>query len=714
VILSICFLARRVATNGARLNLRDFRKIVDQRPAGLIPFKGDPAALYAYAGLESQGSYQSRAVCDALIERIRNAFTSGHGEVWNTCKKLKTDLIREHVIKHVALDPYFEVLSHIENAVRAGASTSSEIVGDWTAAVQATQDHLEISNFRTVEHRRIYARDFAVAEAANFLDQQGYDVRLEPGFIALEKRADRSLRRKIEKLITQVGAVQVITRIFREISPFYDQDLQRYHLVPHMSVLGGGTPQVPWGYLLQLAVKHVNADSHEGRREFNEYWPKLLNLVTCYAAVVDVQPYYPPALRTFDSHSLIDFFREQALYDSMFRFPQLRASDILRLCRGALSFIDFAEQTPAGWTLNQAFELISFMIDPIRDVRGPIAMAESEFRRALPHLPESTLTLLLRDVFAHPIEGPNQRFSHPTDAPTLGDRLNGPDFYLKPLVRRPDNSYLIADRSACGWGYLEALLSALRPYDKQFDDKVGLAIEGFLHQKLLSHGVPTVSGDYDVTDAHGECDVVAETPQTVIFMELKKKTLTRRARAGVDADLLLDLAGSLLAALAQAGWHEVRLSKLGSLQLVRNGNSQMLSLDERSIEKIAVGMMDFGSFQDRPMLEKFMETTLNLTFGSPDPLYDKKFRAINDALQEIRDQYNLAHQGGAEIRQPFFNCWFVSVPQLLVLLDVVTDADSFRKALWSCRHMTTGTSDLYFEISNMRRLASNSETTAQG
>jgi hypothetical protein len=95
-------------------------------------------------------------------------------------------------------------------------------------------------------------------------------------------------------------------------------------------------------------------------------------------------------------------------------------------------------------------------------------------------------------------------------------------------------------------------------------------------------------------------------------------------------------------------------------------------------------------------------------------LYDKKFKTINDALQEIRDQYNLAHQGDAVIPQPFFNCWFVSIPQLLVLLDGVTDADSFRKALWSCRHMTTGTSDLYFEISNMRRLASNSETTTQG
>ena len=107
-----------------------------------------------------------------------------------------------------------------------------------------------------------------------------------------------------------------------------------------------------------------------------------------------------------------------------------------------------------------------------------------------------------------------------------------------------------------------------------------------------------------------------------------------------------------------------------------------------------------------------METNLNANFGSSDPSYDKKFGAINEALQEIRDQYTLAHQGEAEIRQPFFNCWFMSVPQILAILDGVTDADGFRRSLWNCRHMTTGTSDLYFEISKMRRLGLNHDNSA--
>ena len=255
----------------------------------------------------------------------------------------------------------------------------------------------------------------------------------------------------------------------------------------------------------------------------------------------------------------------------------------------------------------------------------------------------------------------------------------------------------------CGWGYVEALLTALRPLDPHLDRKVGPAMEKFVEAEFTSHGVEVFSGDYD-EGGHGECDIAVPTPEVLFFLELKKKTLTRRARAGSDAELLLDLAGSLLEAHAQAGWHELRITRAGFLDLMRNGNTHRLSLDGRSIEKIALGMLDFGSFQDRTVLKQFLEATLNANFGSSNPAYDTKFKKLNAGLEEIREQYKTAHAGKAKIINPFFNCWFISIPQLLIILDEVSDPKTFRATLWSYRHMVTGTSDLYFEMSNMRRM----------
>lgn len=694
------------------MDLQTFRQIVDKTSAQIVDCQGDPERLYSYAGLDFQTSYQLSNVSEALYGRIRNALARDNKRAWNTCRSLETDLIREHVIFGVSLEPYFDVLNCLRDGLNTMESRAENLTDNWEEAIQAARDKIEISNFIMSDHRRLYAREFAVAEAAKYLMQQGYGVRLEPGLIILEEGAEESLVADIQKIVIQLGGLNVARRIFAEISSAYDAGIQRYQIVPHVSMTGGGLPQVPWGYLLQLAVKHI-----EGKKpylELDRHWSRLLTLITNYAAVVDVQPYSPSAWANFDAKGLIKHLQEQALYDSMFRFLQLRSSDVLRLCRGALDFVDGEARTPDGWTLNEAFEVIGLLIDATRNVRGPVIVAESEVRRALPHIAKNVIATILRDVLAHPLEGPNCGFSRPTDAPTPSDKSKGADFYLKPLILRPGNRYLIVDGSMCGWGYIEALLTALRSGDKKLEDKVGLSIERFIEKEFSSHGVPTLCGDYDINGEHGECDLVAMTPQTLLFFELKKKSLTRRARAGSDGDLLLDLAGSLLAAQAQAGWHELRLKKYGSLALNYNGETKQLLLDDRGIEKIALGMLDFGSFQDRILLKHFLEATLSVTFSSPDPLYDKRFGAINESLQEIREQYSSAHQGKAEVHQPFFNCWFISIPQLLILLDRVTDANSFRSAIWSCRHFTSGTSDFYYEISQMRRLVADSESSQAG
>lgn len=675
------------------MDLNTFRKIVDRMPAGITDYKDDPARLYAYAGLNFDEPHQVNAVGDALDARIRTAFKGGGRTAAGLCRGLQTDLIREHVILNAPLDPYYNLLGRIRDALKLLPDTG-EIDSDWDAAIKGARDGVEMCNLPTNDLRRPHAREFAVADAAKALKQAGYSIRLEPGLIALEIAAEKSLVSAIEKLIAQIGGLNIARKIFEQITPTYDADLGRYQLVPSISLTGGGQPQIPWGYLLHLAIKHI--DGIKPYSDLQAHWPLLLSLATAYAAVVDVQPYYPTVWGSLDAKGLLKYLQEQAIYDSMFRFPQLRASDVLKICRGALTFVNMDMTIADGCKLSEIFDVIGYLVDPIRDARGPVAIDERAVKRALPRIHKKAITTIFRDVLSHSVDGANQSFSLPTDTP-------GADFYLKPLIRRQDNRYLIVDRSMCGWGYVEALFSALRSTIKEFDNQVGTAMERFVEAELSSRGVPVLSGEYD-EDGHGECDIAAETPQTVVFIELKKKALTRRARAGSDAHLLLDLAGSLLDAQVQAGWHELRITHAGALNLVRNGQTRCLSLDSRGIEKIALGMLDFGSFQDRVVLKQFLEATLNVNFGSHDPVYAKRFKAINDALQEIRKQYSATHAGKVEVHQPFFNCWFMSIPQFLILLDEVTDAETFRSALWSCRHIVTGTSDLYFEIANMRRM----------
>lgn len=691
------------------MDLNKFRQIVDGAAPGIAACDGNLQQLYDYVGLEQGSNYMVSAVSDALYARIKGCFASGHATVWRKCKSLRTDLIREHVLSGAALDPYFEVLDHLQDAIRVAGDSRAPIEGDWEQAIQSAFDHVQTHGWGAMGRERVHARDFMVARAARVLRDAGFAIRLEPGLLRLEEASETTLIAAIEGLVATMGGLNVARRIFETISPDYDVEQQRYHIVRRTSQTGAGQPHMPWGYLIQLAAKHLS-----GRKPYintDDQWRRLCDLSQVFAAVIDVQAYTPTFYSTMNATALMPYLQEMAVYDTLFRIPQMRPRDVLRVARGIFDWFDMSAPTKAGWSVDQALEIIGYLLNPVRDVRGPITIDEADLRRACPQIPRNLLTKFLDDVLSDPPVGTNLNFSRPTDAPIpenpdlkdAGQKDAGQDFFRRPLLHQSGRRFVLLDRSVCAPACLEALLSALRSETKNFDDKIGLAVERFLHAEFALHGVPTCGGEYDVGGEHGECDLVIEVPKTVILCEVKKKPLTRRAKAGSDAHLLLDLAGSLLLAQAQAGWHEVRLRRHGHLDLKRYGIVRRLELNEREIERVAVSLFDFGSFQDRILLKQFFETTMNAKFTPVDPGLNKKFDDINKALVEIREQVAALYVGQKEVRQPFFHCWYLSVPQVLVLLDNVTDGASFKSALWSCRHIVTGSSDFYFELSMMRQ-----------
>ncbi len=428
-----------------------------------------------------------------------------------------------------------------------------------------------------------------------------------------------------------------------------------------------------------------------------------------------MQPYAPSFYGRMDANAIVPHLQDMAIYDTLFRIPQMRPTDVVKIACGMFGWLDMSAPTKAGWSIDQVLEIISYLLNPARDVRGPIVLDEVDIRRACPKISRKIVTQILDEVLSHPPVGANRNFSRPTDAPipeTPEFKDRGHDFFLRPLLHQSGRRFILLDRSICAPACLEALLTPLRLEIKNLDESVGLAVERFLKAEFALHGVSIGGGDYDAGGERGECDLVIETPRTVIFFGIKKKTLTRRAKAGSDAHLLLDFAGSLLAAQAQAGWHEVRLRRYGHLNLKRNGITTPLELNGREIERMAVSLFDFGSFQDRIVLKQFLEATLNARFTPLAAYLNKNFNALNEALAEIREQVAALHPGKKEVNQPFFNCWFVSAPQLLVLLDGVTDDAGFKTALWSCRHIVTGSSDLYFDLSHMRRLRREADVEA--
>jgi Holliday junction resolvase-like predicted endonuclease len=690
-----------------------FRRTVDSAPDTIGAVRGDLEQLYCYVGLPVGSSLSLNEVTKELYRKIALAFTRGHTGVWHRCREMREELIQRHVIDGEPLDPYFSVLDNIQDAVRAGAEApAGDIEGCWDDAIRHAYDRVRIGDWSNGPHREpIHTREFEVARAAKRLQDRGYALSRSGHFISVEAASEARLVARLEELTAQVGGLNVARRMFSQLAPLYDAAQERFHLVNRPHTSGGGQPQIPFGYVLLLAAKYFLGT--KPIKNTDENWRELMLLATDYAAVSDVQEYVPSAFRSFDAFTLVPYLRTLALYDTLFRIQQIRGCDVEKIARGVLRGLDFDAKRGAGWSINDVLHISNALLDGSRTAHGPHRFDMARFGAVCPSLDQKTIATTFDEVLSHPSTGANQNFSKPTDAPTSGPggQEVGHTSYYRPLFSQDHKTFWLLDHSIAGIGCLESLLTQLRKHDKDFDGRLGTAIEDFLRAELAAHQIPSLTGSYVVDGEHGECDIVIEASDVVIFLEIKKKPWTRRAQAGMDAHVLLDLANSLLAAQTQAGWHEVRLRKRGFVELCVGGTVSRLELRGREVERIAVTLFDFGSFQDRILLKQFLEGTLNASFSSADPGLKKKFDELNELLGEIRTQISLLHPGATEIKQPFFHCWFLSVPQLLVLLDDVGSADEFKASLWKTRHMSTGSSDFYFDNAYMHGRISSSAAT---
>jgi len=694
------------------MDLKIFRQMVDQCGPGITVCQDDLAAMFTYVGLEPASAMTKRMVTDALHKKCGESFSSGHQSVWKRCKLMLDEMIQHHVIEGEPLEPYFSILTCLRDANRI-ASPSSDIVGDWPAAIRYACDSRNVFNLPVGGEiqERGYRKSFEPAKAAKRFLAAGVAIDRIDGELRFTPESEARVVAEIERRVASMGGVSVARRIFKAISPnHYDTAMERYHIGRISSPSGEGVPLPPIGYLLQLAAKHFNGK--KPLRNSTEDWTKLVQLATDYAAVLDVQTYGPVFF--WGGHDAVDFFqmlREIAVHDALFCIPQMRASDVIDISKGIFDGIDFTAEQSGSWTINEVFAIIARILDRSRDIRGPLWIGVDDLGRELPDISSDRIANVMARVLSHPASGPNQRFSKPTDAQNaiaFGPGSLADDFFKYPLINDGKGGYLLLDRSMCAPAFLEALINAMKPSfasPRLYSAKLGLGVEQCLKKKFASKGIETPSGKYHVYGEDGDCDLVVETEQVIFFIEVKKKSLTPMARAGSDVFVILDLARSALKAQVQAGWHELRIRRRGHLNLV-DGNDQVyqLNLSGRKIERIAVSLPDYGSFQDRNVLMGFLESNIGAQYSVSVSKYQNDFDELNELLNQFKEQENELRSMRGDQNFPFYNCWFLSLPQLLILLDDVSDAEAFKAAIWSTRGTTTGSLDFYREYSWMKNI----------
>lgn len=324
-----------------------------------------------------------------------------------------------------------------------------------------------------------------------------------------------------------------------------------------------------------------------------------------------------------------------------------------------------------------------------------------ELQQKLPEINRNTIKKIL-DIYSQPKFNVNKDFNLPTDIAHEGFA-----FSFKPLIMSNPNEYILMNHSWCSPSFYEAVVFELRQeYDKNIDNKIGFhGIEKIVKNELVSRGLTYGYGEYKVDknrfNTHrekGKCDVVIETNDTIIFIEIKKKPLIRKSQAGSAIDVFVDLSKSLIEAQLQLGWHEIIIRDKGYLELETDLGKKQVQLNGRAIERIALTLSDFGGLQDRTILFQILDLMLTTRFGVNREEDKTKLSEVHKKLDKLLEQQKkLIALGKKQNGFPFFNCWFLSLPQLLIILDDVNSNELFKNALWRTRHISTKSLNFYFE-----------------
>ena len=678
--------------------LGEVKRIIEDFDA-LYPPQDVGAAVEAI-GIATHGKGLSQW-SDLVHKRLGTLSAPDQYGVREHLRDLKTEVVYAHALFDQPLEPVLKALGAASSISAPPDTRKTAAPIDWTALIQAARVQSLLTQWYADNLDMHYPREFAVARAARRLADRGFPVEQERTQLCLAQQTNDRLIARLEELIGDLGGLNLLRELFRKAIATYDADSERYMIVRDTRVGRSRDPDFPWGYLIALSAKHVCR--RNSRRPANEVWQELIGLATDFAALHDVQDYTPPIFAQIPTDKLVATLTKRALYDSIYTFPQLRSSDVLRMLRPLLAEIPSDKAYGPGWTKNDVFAVIEQLYRAVGDCRGPVTLDLRHIAKTVPGVAPLLAKHVLFDVLSHPSTGPNSQFFRPTDQTVRGaDPLTGPgnSLYLRPLIRLDGKRAVVIDRSVAGPGMVEAVLSAVRGYEgaDTFQGKViGAGAEALIRLEFAQHGIAIHTGDYDTPKVHGECDIVIDEPDNLAFIESKAKALTRNAANGNDVDVLLSLAGSVVAAMEQSFGHEMQLRQHGELELYDKETRKLnhtLTWTDQTVDRIALSLYDFGFFQDHTAISKLMWPMLNARYGAIDPAiqntFKGQFKKLNEkVLPKLTGHLQIWEELGFQGEDPFsFGNWFLSAPQLFGLLDGIQGPAEFFERLGLLRVLT--------------------------
>lgn len=604
--------------------------------------------------------------------------------------KINTELMYRQIIYDEDLIPYMQIIDIMHYVTGFFKFIPNWDDEKWNDLIRLSKNYLSLSENYKFDLKSSNTKVFNRAQSVKYLTSKNCEISIVEDEIKFISGLDE-IYKKLEQKISEFGGINLIFECLAHLD--YDPKFKRYVFLKDLNS-GDKDPQIPWGYLLNLSLKHLKFKHISKRFKYEKLFREIIELSTrIINGVYNVQdysiwPYFYLGLKNLPQH-----VSNMVLYDSLFTIPQSNILLELELCEYLFSFDHDFFKDNLGFTIDE-FITVGKDFYNIWNKENKAVLIQLSKKVNYP-LSYDTYSKILN--FMSHTDNLNNNYIEPDDYQKI-------NFHEKPLLKF-NSSFLLPAVSWSAPNFCESLATFLREpcelqLNKNLNEILGWKLEEFIAILLNKYGINFIKGGkYKFNKNNAECDFVIECEKSIIIIEVKKKVLTRESKSGRNYSIIIDLSKSLLYSQIQAGKVEILLKRNGKISLKENNKRHEISLKKRVIKRISLTQLEYGSLYNQLFIRKFLEAQLNGEFRleNGDDELNKNFEEFIRYGEQFQQQYvELNNLQEEDFNYFIHRCYFMSLSQLFEVIKRSSDNDSFDENLPN-NIIETGAFDWYYE-----------------
>lgn len=461
------------------------------------------------------------------------------------------------------------------------------------------------------------------------------DFKINMSRVELINNTEAKIHKDIENNVKNLGGYKTVKILFDTYLTKVNDKFDRYLIFRNRNGFAESQTPIPFQYLLHIACKDLSDYKND------KIYQKDVNL---FNSIIEKSIAYVDLLEIFDanpwseinasSDSLPYLIKNNILLESLC-FPVQYASAYVKELLHNL-YISFAEDV-SNLTDIYFYNSFDMFVKYLCGLKPCSCITPVELSQNL-HISKNIAKKYL-EYFSTESSKINNNFT---------EAFKDNNLYDKPLIKLGNDTYFWLCSQFCCYSFLKVLYEDIQKNycgsnKKNLPNKFGMAIEKYVYKLLDNKNIKYKHGIYfPKTNQEGECDLILENEERVVFLELKNSGIAREFQFGNDIKVLNQLGKSALKAQSQILKHKIHLLQNDKrLHLFANVKDTepvcLIDINNKKVFSISLCGAEALFFTSGHIANNLVSSLANIKFSTTDG--DESLLCdINSTAKEIRNQ----------------------------------------------------------------------------